>query len=564
MNSIRTRLPLVAFLLSVVIFGAITIYAYNGHGRLFLRASLPFEYIVLALAAAWYWKSGSHEATCFPALQQVALSCAAAACLISAGISFCMQPSTMLSDEDSYRFQGRIYASGRLFADPLPGAAIKNQENPRYLYFEQHVLSPTRWYSKYPPGWPLGLALGDLLHAEWLINPVLGVLLLYLSGQIALAFFDPQIRWLTILLMAVSPYFFTQAYTELSHMLSAVLTAGATLLMIRWIQREKVVFLVAAVICIGYNFLVRPYTALAVAGVLCGGLLFHHRSQRSMLTVDLLVMSAGGAVAVAAFLGYQYLYSGGPFLSPYAVFEGRTRPGELALGSSTLIQGFIRLRTQFQATLSGLFPCFAWMLVAGILNKSGKRPKLPAFARAVILLCPLTILFYLVAPVESFGPNGERYYFEAYFCIAILAARGVEELMLRWQVPGQRVLVVVLALIAVMLPIIGCSTLNPVTHTLPYERMARAVRPLSMPGSIVFMSSSPSFQAHFFNINAADWRHAPVVFLGDPGQASRERVVRQFGRSHWWVAHYDEQSQQAVVTQGGVLPGPAPVLLPSR
>lgn len=561
-----TRLPLITFIASVVAFGAITLYSYEGHGRAFARAALPFNYIALAAATAWYWKSGPRENSSLPSFKRPAMIAAAASVLIAAGISFSMQPITMLPDENVYRFQSRIYASGRLVADPLPGAAKTNIKTPPYLYFLHHVLTPHSWYGKYSPGWPLVLAFGDLIHAGWLMNPLLALLLLYLSGQIALAFYGDRVRWLTILLMACSSYFFTHAYTELSHMLCAVLTAGATLLIIRWIEHEKLVFLIAALVCIGVNFQVRPFSALAVAIGLCGGLLQYHRSQRRLLFIDLAVITTSGVVAIAAFLSYQYLYTGNALLSPYAVSQGRTVPGELQFATRYFINGAIRYRQQIQDTLIAVFPCFGWFLIAGILNPTGRPARFPSFARAVMLLYPIFMLIHITEPEPSFGSNGERYYFEAFFTLAILAARGIEGVALRWQAPAHRVVVSVLAFAAVMVPIIAASTREPLSKTMPYHRMAQTLEPLSKSQgepTVVFMTTSPHFKAHFFNPNAADWRRAPAVFIGDPGVELREGVVRSFGRSHWMVAHYDEDRQVPVLTEGGTLPVTSPPPRPS-
>lgn len=145
--------------------------------------------------------------------------------------------------------------------------------------------------------------------------------------------------------------------------------------------------------------------------------------------------------------------------------------------------------------------------------------------------------------------------------MAILAARGIEELVLRWQSPGRRIQITVFAFTAVMLPILAASTLNPLSVTLPYHRMAKAIEPLfdsNATDSMVFLITSPRFKSHFFNLNAADWRHAPIVVLGDPGSAMREKVVRDFGRTHWWVASYDEDRGQPDIVEGGKVSDPAP------
>lgn len=557
MHSKVSPLPLIVFVTSTVLFGAAALFAYGVDTRATLRLVLPFEYIVLAAASVWYLKTGGiKETSSFPSFKRVAVIAAAGSVISAAAVSFWLRPTMMIADEDCYRFQGRIYASGRLVADPMPGATARTRDTPRYLSFEHDILTPKAWYAMYTPGWPLALALGDLLHADWLVNPLLGLLLLYLSGQVAFALFGDPIRWLTVLLMALSPYFFTQAYTQLSHMLCAVVTAAATLLFIRWIEREKLVYLFGGIAAIGFNFQVRPYSALVVAITLSLGLLYHHRANRRLFRIDLLILTLGGALAIAAFLFYQYLYTGHWWLSPYAVSQGRLTPGEMTFTVKQITNGLLRFRLEIQDTLTAVFPCFGWLLVAGIVFRSERHPNLPGFARAVLLLYPMFMLFHISEPQPSWGNNGERYFFEAYFSLAILAARGLEEIALRWQAPPSRVRVVTIAFSIVMAPILAGSAIIPSTTTLPYHRMSIALQPLlhaSGQDAIVFLQSSPNFKAHFFNINAADWKNAPVIAIGDPGPANREQVARAFGRRHWFIARYDERGREAIILDGGAI-----------
>src|SRR3972149_6783031 len=70
-------------------------------------------------------------------------------------------------DELSYLYQGRILSSGRYYVQPpqVPEAFTTKWD---------HVFrTPDHWRSMYPPGWPVLLAVGWLIHAPWLVNPVL-------------------------------------------------------------------------------------------------------------------------------------------------------------------------------------------------------------------------------------------------------------------------------------------------------------------------------------------------------------------------------------------------------
>jgi len=73
----------------------------------------------------------------------------------------------------------RTHSSQRHFTAPSPPA--------RESFDFPHTINNGRWYSMYPPGWPLLLALGVLVQAPWLINPILGgltILLLFSWARI--------------------------------------------------------------------------------------------------------------------------------------------------------------------------------------------------------------------------------------------------------------------------------------------------------------------------------------------------------------------------------------------
>ena len=70
-----------------------------------------------------------------------------------------------VQDTVAQLFQAKLFAAGKLYlpSPPLP------------QFFDlMHVINDGRWYSQYPPGHPLLLLLGVLIHAPWIINPLLG------------------------------------------------------------------------------------------------------------------------------------------------------------------------------------------------------------------------------------------------------------------------------------------------------------------------------------------------------------------------------------------------------
>src|SRR5262249_16028850 len=80
-------------------------------------------------------------------------------------------------DGYSYLYQAKLFASGKLYAeDPIYDPA-----QPFYDCVETSCLRDDQGhrFSKYPPGWPVFLAVGVKLDAPWLVDPLLGALLVF-------------------------------------------------------------------------------------------------------------------------------------------------------------------------------------------------------------------------------------------------------------------------------------------------------------------------------------------------------------------------------------------------
>ena len=130
-------------------------------------------------------------------------------------------------DENGYSFQARIFLQGKLMAEPLPGTASGGKNMPPEISYENHVLISRGWFTHFPPGWPLLLAAGYLLGAPWVLNPLLGLLLLVLSGAIGRSFFSQQTGVLAAIFVCLCPFFLANSVRMMSHTLCACLIAAA-------------------------------------------------------------------------------------------------------------------------------------------------------------------------------------------------------------------------------------------------------------------------------------------------------------------------------------------------
>jgi hypothetical protein len=115
-----------------------------------------------------------------------------------------------LEDEHATLFQAQVFASGRVTV-----AAPRHAES----FFIPFVINSAdgKRFGKYPPGYPLLLALGVALGQPWLVNGLaaaLGIFGVYLLGR---DLFDRDTGLLAAALGAISPMFVLLSGTLLSH-----------------------------------------------------------------------------------------------------------------------------------------------------------------------------------------------------------------------------------------------------------------------------------------------------------------------------------------------------------
>ena len=81
-------------------------------------------------------------------------------------------------DDYSYLYQAKLFASGKLYAeDPLYDRALAFYDCLATNCFRD---DQGHRFSQFSPGWPALLAVGVNVGAPWLINPLLGALLIFL------------------------------------------------------------------------------------------------------------------------------------------------------------------------------------------------------------------------------------------------------------------------------------------------------------------------------------------------------------------------------------------------
>lgn len=519
---------------------------HSGHLDIVL---LLLQYGPILVGATWYLRTqritrGTAETATLPRLNLLAV--VACFALVAIPLSWFSTRGLLNPDESGYSFQARLYRSGRLMADPLVGATQDVLKTPLELFYANHILRPYGWFPKFPPGWPLLLSLGYLIHARWLPNAIFGTLQLFVIAAIGSRWFSRETGVLAALFAALSQFYLISSIGMMSHALCALLAATACLALSAAISTGKLRYYAAMFACLAGTFQVRPYTGFVLTFLLtCAALWFARKDQRLLIKV-LGIGALFGALAVAGVLIYDRIYTGHWLVSPYAEAAGGDTPPELSLGPASVLRGVMRHGPfMLLETLLGAFPFLHLLAGYAIVQEKNHRREVWLLAALYLGL----VLSYLAHPEGYAVFFGERFHFEAFFALALLAARGTQLLVERWQIRRRTVGFALVVLAALQIGQVAFAVQVVARRGEPYRKVREAVTNSNFSG-VVFLHDSPGFIAKHFNLNDADWRHAPRVYLVDVEADHRAEWVCRYGFSHWLVASYDRRAHAAIVEPG--------------
>lgn len=215
-----------------------------------------------------------------------------------------------VADGVSYAFQGRIFAAGRPW---LPPPAV-----PEAFAAQNVLLNATRWCGIYPPGFPALLAIGFLLGAPFLVNPVLLGLAVFGVYRLGSILFDDATGLLGALLLAVSPFALLMGGGFMGHVASLCVLTWCLVFLATAATEEGAVPLLLAGLLGGAGVVVRPQAAVLFLAPAALALLAVHR-RRPGRTAGLLAL--GAALPLALLFAYNTSLSGNPLRMAYLVWD---------------------------------------------------------------------------------------------------------------------------------------------------------------------------------------------------------------------------------------------------
>jgi len=329
------------------------------------------------------------------------------------------QKAPHVLDAVSYYFQGKVFAGGALTA---PAPPVKDAFPTPFT-----VVFGSRWFSQYPPGAPLALALGFKIGLPWLVGPVLAAIATLLTFGMSHRQFGRATAMLAALLMAGSPFLLLLAGSFLSHVPAMCFAASFLYATTRYLESPRRRWVVLGAAGLGMTFLTREITAVLYGiAVGCFLVLYDFRSRPTQWRRDLALAGCCLGLFLLVYLTYNWALTGSALLLPRHIFNPTDKYGFGSgigfYGQHTLGSGLVNtdeLLTSLSISLFG-WPFAAALALMLMPFLSRQVTRWDALHGALVSLFVLGYAAYFYHGIV-FGP---RYYLEALPSMVLLTARG--------------------------------------------------------------------------------------------------------------------------------------------
>lgn len=472
-------------------------------------------------------------------------------------------------DEVAYLFQARTYALGRPYLDPPPAPDL----------FRQFLIMTHggKWFSVFPPGWPLVLALGVLAGVPWIVNPVLSGVGVLLAYAVVKRIHRPSTAVVAALLLATSPLYVIVGATYMAHPLSIVCGLLALYSVLELRTGAGMRWAVIGGLALGLLFLARPIEAVSVGVVvlaLCFGA-FGGRVRAPALALAAAVSSAVGSL----FLVNNRILTGNAFRDPVQMFFDLTfYPGSNALGfgpnrgnfgwANDILPGHSPLEAAIHLNLNlsiidtELFGWLGGALLFVVMLPLGRteRGTWLWIWLIIAIVAPTTLYWYSGADL------GPRYWYQTLVPFAALAALGIRSLADGIGTGHGRV-----ASVALVLALVGFFQITVWRGTEKYQRyrgvssdVGRLIDDNAMQQGVIFVKNGtpPNDYADYasgFVWSGVPIGSGPIVARYGDASAMADIHARFPDRKRWIIAPSGASGKYSVIAALDGTTGDVPV-----
>jgi hypothetical protein len=334
----------------------------------------------------------------------------------AAGIEFFLfQRLPLIQDSAAYLFQAKIFREGRIFAPAPPEPEFFS------VFGDMLVLQKDRWFSMYQPGYPLLLALGLFLNAEWLVTPLLGAGIVWLWMFYIRRWHQPGLAILFGILALFSPFLLLMSSTWMVFVPELFLLSLLLVAIRLQMDEERQTLNVLLFFNVAFLMTVRAFSSVCFVAPLILYTVYNKIRARSYGTI--LAICLGFVSGAGVLLYYQAQTTGDPFLAAYAMEYPDLKLGfggdplyehTLSKGLANVSNNILGINTWLNGWLSG---SLLFIVIGIVRGKAWQQWDLVLFVCAVTLM-----LFYFSFFYQDliFGP---RYYFPLAPILLFLIAR---------------------------------------------------------------------------------------------------------------------------------------------
>lgn len=400
-------------------------------------------------------------------------------------------------DEFSYLFGARLLTQGA-FAAPAPSFAEH--------YACNNIICGERWFSIYPPGWSLTLALGDAVGLASMVPPLVGALVLFFCYLTAREMYDSETGLIACGLLLLSPVFVLNATSYFAHtqVLCASFASVWCFLQARRATRSWA-WPAAAGLALGIAAITRPVEGIELA---LGLALLERFLPRRRLPATLGLVPLAAALPVVVFLACNLSQSGSAFQTGYQAMW-KVGPAAFFLTGTSLLGNLWNVQFALARTVMWQAPLLLAGLLAGALRDRGPS------SRFIMSLIAITLLVRGAQGGLGGVEYGARYLFNAFGFSAILAARGLQMLLRERLAPAAVVAAVAFEVAFAAFGVFGgCLAAARTAHD-GVSALDDWLSAATGPNALVFVKYAPDNYAAYYTRNLPDFSGGPrrVLFL---------------------------------------------------
>jgi hypothetical protein len=423
-------------------------------------------------------------------------------------------------DDYSYLYQAKLFASGKIHAeDPL-----YDPKDPRNDYIAMGCLEDHHGhrFSKFPPGWPTLLALGELLGVPWVVNPIVGAGLVFLILRYVEQQMGEDLVQIAGILLTICLFFSYYAASLRAHIATALFVFAAFAAYDAAQRRPggSRLLLFSAGALLGYSSMIRYIDWIPLAVWIGLGLV------RRKMFAQLIFFGVGFGLLASGNLLYDSLLLGNPLQTPTTV---NNDPAGIADRLTVSWLGFpitgVRLVNLLWVFPLSLLPVVLW-----------RRYQDSTKARMYLGLFLMNIALYFFFPAAAGGP-GPRY-FLAYFPFLVIAIVDLYGWIRHDCVSGSRRL----WMFAILLQIVASlSFVTKEAFTLYWRRdLERTVRQAGDGNKIILLKTGtyPASNAGDLTRNPPVLASASTLYFIWGPQPERDALLKRFPGRKVFVYQY--------------------------